>query len=64
VHNNETVLGVKNEPPLFHGALDAGDSAAFFDIFLASSFFCSQIESRPAHKPVLITAPVKGLKNK
>ena len=32
--------------------LDAGDSAAFFDSFLASSFICSQIESTPAPAPV------------
>jgi hypothetical protein len=29
--------------------LDAGDSAAFSSIFQASSFFCSQSESTPAH---------------
>jgi hypothetical protein len=36
-------------------ALDLWDSAAFFDIFLASSFFCSQAFSTPAHKPVTQT---------
>ena len=34
------------------GALDAGESAAFSSIFLASSFFCCRTESTPA--------PVKG----
>ncbi len=32
-------------------ALDAGDSAAFFDSFLASGFSCSRIESTPAPAP-------------
>ena len=39
-------------PPSYMGALDAGDSAAFSGIFLASSFFCSQAESTPAPAPV------------
>jgi len=30
-------------------APDKWDSAAFFDSFLASSFFCSQAFSTPAH---------------
>jgi len=36
-------------------APDKWDSAAFFDSFLASSFFCSQIESTPAHLRVTQT---------
>jgi hypothetical protein len=32
-------------------ALDAGDSAAFSNIFLASCFFCSQAWSTPAPPP-------------
>jgi hypothetical protein len=36
-------------------ALDAGDSAAFSSIFLASSFLCSQTESTPAPAPVTQT---------
>ena len=36
-------------------ALDAGDSAAFSSIFLASSFSCSQNESTPAPAPVTQT---------
>jgi hypothetical protein len=36
-------------------ALDAGDSAAFSTIFLASSFFCSQAEYTPAPAPVTQT---------
>jgi hypothetical protein len=36
-------------------ALDAGESAAFSSIFLASSFLCSQIESTPAPAPVTQT---------
>jgi len=31
-------------------AADWWDSAAFTSIFLASSFFCSQAESQPAHQ--------------
>jgi hypothetical protein len=42
-----SVLSLKHCPT--QRALDAGDSAAFSSIFLASSFFCSQAESRPAH---------------
>jgi len=50
-------------PPLNRGlarrptkrALDAGDSAAFSGIFLASSFFCSRTESSPAPTPVTQT---------
>jgi hypothetical protein len=34
---------------------DAGDSAAFSSIFLASGFFCSLAESTPAHLPVTQT---------
>ena len=33
-------------------APDVWDSAAFSSIFLASSFFCSQAESTPAHTQV------------
>ena len=44
---------------IMHGlakrALDAGDSAAFSSIFLASSFSCSQTESTAAPAPVLQT---------
>jgi hypothetical protein len=36
-------------------APDKWDSAAFFSSFLASSFFCSQIESTPAPAPVTQT---------
>ena len=36
-------------------ALDAGDSAAFSNIFLASSFPCSQALSTPAHLRVTQT---------
>ena len=36
-------------------ALDAGDSARFTSIFVASSFFCSQAESTPAPAPVTQT---------
>jgi len=36
-------------------ALDAGDSAAFSSIFLASSFFCSQADSTSAPAPVTPT---------
>ena len=36
-------------------ALDAGDSAAFSSIFLASGFSCSQTESTPAPAPVTQT---------
>ena len=38
-------------------APDKWDSAAFFDSFLASSFFCSQIESTPA--PARVTQTVE-----
>jgi hypothetical protein len=41
-------------------APDKWDSAAFFSSFLASSFFCSQAFSTPAHLRVTITAVVKG----
>ncbi|MCZ2459171.1 MAG: hypothetical protein LC128_06055, partial [Chitinophagales bacterium] len=34
---------------------DVWDSAAFSSIFLASSFFCSQTESTPAHTQVTQT---------
>ncbi len=43
-------------------ALDAGDSAAFSSIFLASSFSCSQAESTPAPAPV--TQTVRRLPSK
>jgi hypothetical protein len=36
-------------------APDVWDSAAFSSIFLASSFFCSQTESTPAHTQVTQT---------
>jgi hypothetical protein len=36
-------------------ALDAGDSARFSSIFLASSFSCSQAESTPTQRPVTQT---------
>ena len=36
-------------------ALDAGESARFTSIFLASSFFCSQAESTLAPAPVTQT---------
>jgi len=36
-------------------APDVWDSAAFSSIFLASSFFCSQAESTPAHTQVTQT---------
>jgi hypothetical protein len=36
-------------------APDAGDSAAFSSIFLASGFFCSRSESRPAHAQITQT---------
>jgi hypothetical protein len=35
--------------------MDAGDSARFTSIFLASSFFCSQTLSTPAPAPVMQT---------
>jgi hypothetical protein len=41
-------------------AADWWDSAAFSGIFLASSFFCSQAESTPAHQRLPITCSVKG----
>jgi len=41
-------------------AADWWDSAAFSSIFLASSFFCSQAESTPAHTQVTQTV---GLQN-
>jgi hypothetical protein len=46
-------------------ALDAGDSARFTSIFLASSFSCSQAKSTPAPAPVTQTVgprkePPKG----
>ena len=40
--------------------VDLWDSARFTSSFLASSFFCSQSESRPAHKLLPITCSVKG----
>ncbi len=36
-------------------AVDVWESAAFSSIFLASSFFCSQAESTPAHTPLTQT---------
>ena len=45
----------KWERGLTKRTLDAGDSAAFSSIFLASSFSCSQIESTPTHLPVTQT---------
>jgi hypothetical protein len=45
---NRTSLKVKSG--LTKRALDAGDSAAFSSIFLASSFFCSQAESTPPQR--------------
>src|SRR5689334_8720450 len=44
-----------NKNRLTPRALDAGDSAPFSSIFLASSFFCSQAESTPAPAPVTQT---------
>jgi len=41
-------------------AADWWDSAPFSSIFLASSFFCSQAESTPAHQRLPITCSVKG----
>jgi len=35
--------------------LDAGDSAAFLSIFLGSSFFCSQAESKPAQHDKMVS---------
>ncbi len=49
VHQPAACMG-KNRPT--PRALDAGDSAAFSSIFLASSFFCSQAESTAAPAPV------------
>jgi len=45
-------------------ALDAGDSARFTSIFLASSFFCSQTESTPAPAPLTQTVGQNPLHNK
>jgi hypothetical protein len=45
-------------------ALDAGDSAAFSSIFLASSFSCSQAESTPAPAPITQTVGQPKAKNK
>jgi hypothetical protein len=45
-------------------ALDAGDSAAFSSVFLASSFFSSQAESTPAPAPVTQTVGQPKAKNK
>jgi len=42
-------------------APDVWESAAFSSIFLASSFFCSQALSTPAHTQVPITCSVKSL---
>jgi len=42
-------------------ALDAGDSAAFSRIFLASSFLCSQTESTPGPAPLTQTVGLPGL---
>jgi len=42
-------------PPNHKILLDAGESAAFSSIFLASSFLCSQAESTPAPAPVTQT---------
>ena len=42
-------------------ALDAGESARFTCIFLASSFLCSQAESTPAPAPVTQTVGRLGL---
>ena len=44
-------------------APDAGDSAAFSSIFLASSFFCSQTESTPTHTQVTQTVGTPLAKN-
>jgi len=43
---------VKVKSHLTKRAPDVWDSAAFSSIFLASSFFCSQAESTPAHTQV------------
>ena len=48
----------KNE--LAKRALDAGDSARFTNIFLASSFFCSKTETTPAPAPAPVTQSVRG----
>jgi len=58
-----TVSFVENDrPPSFHGALDAGESAAFSGSFLASSFFYSQTESTPAPAPVTQTVGLLVMK--
>jgi hypothetical protein len=49
------VSAIKKGGTLCCGAPDLWDSAAFFDSFLASSFFCSQTESTPAHLRVTQT---------
>src|SRR5215213_11116521 len=54
-----------NKCGLTQRALDAGDSAAFSSIFLASSFLCSQAKSTPAPAPVTQTVGQQGfLQNK
>jgi hypothetical protein len=40
--------------------LDAGESARFTSIFLASSLYCSQAESTPAHPPCFAIPKERG----
>jgi hypothetical protein len=44
-----------DEPSSQHSASDVWDSAAFSNIFLASSFSCSQTESTSVHTQVTQT---------
>ncbi|HHT9146632.1 MAG TPA: hypothetical protein ACFYD4_13325, partial [Candidatus Wunengus sp. YC61] len=50
---NHRVLHNKERPT--KRALDRWDSSPFSSIFLASSLYCSQAESTPAHLPVTQT---------
>jgi len=53
---------LKAKSGLTKRAPDKWDSAAFFDSFLASSFFCSQALSTPAH--LRVTQTVRQPKSK
>src|SRR6266542_4021701 len=53
--NADLIFGNLRCGCLTQHALDAGDSAAFSSIFLASGFSCSQTESTPAPAPITHT---------
>jgi hypothetical protein len=53
--NGQSLVVLHNKSRRTKRALDAGDSARFTSIFLASGFLCSQAESTPAPAPVTQT---------